>query len=82
MGRRAMTMTGDVPLGNIMRTEYIYSDDHLLGALDRYRELWTYPAASDRGQAALHAQMEALAARGLVKLVGETETRMRWRSAV
>lgn len=72
----------DTPLSDIMRVEYIHSDEHLLGALRRFTELWTYPGATDRGQLALHAQMEALAARGLVRQVAAKGSRVHWRSAV
>lgn len=72
----------DTPLSQISRTEYIHSDDHLLGALRRYKMLRTYPAASDRGQVALHARMLALEARRLVTRVGADGNTVRWRSAV
>jgi hypothetical protein len=72
----------DTPLSAISRTEYVGSDEHLLGALRRYRGLRTYPTASDRGQVALHQAMERLAARGLVQQAGTDGTAVRWRSAV
>ncbi len=72
----------DVELTTISRTEYIHSDDHLLGALRRYKELWTYPRASDRGQVALHLRLQALQARGLVKVVKTGGNTVTWRLVV
>lgn len=72
----------DTPLSQISRTEYIHSDDGLLSALRRYKALRTYPAASDRGQVALHERMLALETRGLVKRAGADGNTVRWRSAV
>ncbi len=71
----------DVAISTISRTEYIHSDDHLLSALARYKELWTYPRASDKGQVALHAKLSALQAKGLVKVVKTDANTVTWRLA-
>ena len=56
----------ETALANIMRVEYIHSDEHLLGVIRRFKGLRTYPAASDRGQRALHEKLLELAAKEIV----------------
>lgn len=72
----------DTPLSDISRVEYIHTDDHLLTAMRRYKGLRTYPGASDRSQVALHAQVEKLAAKGLVRRVRTEGASVLWQSAV
>jgi hypothetical protein len=75
-------MDQDVELSAMTRTEYVHTDEHLLGALRRFKQLRTYPTASDRGQLALHERMVALERRGLVRQVGLDGAAVRWRSAL
>lgn len=75
-------MDTDVELSAISRIEYVHSDEHLLNALRRYKQLRTYPTASDRGQLALHERMVALERRGLVRQAGLDGAAIRWRSMV
>lgn len=72
----------DTELSEISKVEYIYNDEHLLGALQRYKTLRTFPGVSDRGQVALHAKMVELEARRKVVRVGADGNTVRWRSAV
>lgn len=72
----------DIEIGSLERHEYVHTDDHLLGALRRYKGLRTYPTASDRSQVALHARMLQLAAKGLVRETGRDGVAIRWQSVL
>lgn len=80
--RAMMRETMDTPLSQISKTEYIHSDEHLLGALRRFKVLRTYPAARDRSQVALHAKMVELETKRRVVRVCADGNTVQWRMAV
>lgn len=71
----------DTPLSDIMRVEHIHSEEQLLGAMRRYQGLRTYPGAASAQQRALHAFVEAMAAKGLAVRVQEKGPCVHWQAA-